>query len=384
MNDPAQQTQFALSFIVALMGGRSQEGRARQGYRTVKYMESLYLLMAKYIRSKEDIQRAGKGVYSPGLRDDAQDARNALMAFIRETPGKEAFLALLEMARAHPDEESRPWMGYHAKSKAASDADVDAWKPSQVQEFSKSLVSTPANHRELWYHAVDKIEALRHDLEDGDSSIASILQAVDQETEFRKYIGGWARDHSAGRYNIPQEEELADAKRPDLRFLGVGFDAPVPAELKLADKWTGPHLFERLEVQLCGDYLRDVRSSRGIFVLVYLGTKTFWELPNGRRADTFEALIDELRRHWTLISSDYPGVEDVSVVGIDLTRRGIDTKTVKAAAKKRKENSKGKSPSKGSSSPEAPQKKPRAVRAKQDQQKDRDVKINRGKSPKPS
>lgn len=336
MSDPAEQTKLALAFVVALLGGRSQEGRARQSFRTVEHMKSLYLLMARYIRQKEDIQRAGQGVYSPGLRDDAQDARNALIAFIRETPGKPAFLALLEMARAHPDEESRPWMGYHAKSKAEADADVDGWTPSQVREFGKSLIRTPANHRELWYHSVDKLDALKHDLENGDSSIASILQAVDQETEFRKFIGGWCRDHAAGRYVVPQEEGLADAKRPDLRFFGVGFDAPVPAELKVADKWTGPHLFERLEIQLCGDYLRDPRSSRGVFLLVYLGTKSYWDLPNGRRADTFELLTDELQRHWALISNDYPGVEDIRVIGIDLTRRGIDAKAAKAAKKAKK------------------------------------------------
>lgn len=331
MKDPAEQTKLALAFIVALVGGRSQEGRARQAFRTVEHMKSLYLLMARYIRQQDDIERAGQGVYSPGLRDDAQDARNALIAFIRETPGKPAFLALLEMARAHPDEETRPWMGYHAKAKAVADADVDSWTPSQVREFGKSLVSTPTNHRELWYHAVDKLDALKHDLENGDSSIASILQAVDQETEFRKFIGGWCRDHASGRYVIPQEEELADAKRPDLRFFGAGFDAPVPAELKLADKWTGPHLFERLEMQLCGDYLRDPRSSRGIFLLVYLGAKSYWDLPNGRRAATFEMLIDELQRHWTLISNDYSGVEDIRVIGIDLTRRGLDAQVAKKA-----------------------------------------------------
>jgi len=71
-------------------------------------------------------------------------------------------------------------------------------------------VATPANHRELWYHAVDKLDALKHDLENGDSSIASILQAVDRETEFRKFLGGWCRDRAAGRYVIPQEEELGD------------------------------------------------------------------------------------------------------------------------------------------------------------------------------
>ncbi|MFM9860630.1 hypothetical protein RUR49_19400 [Pseudoxanthobacter sp. M-2] len=331
MHDPAEQTKLALAFVVALLGGRSQEGRARQAFRTVEHMKSLYLLMARYIQQKEDIQRAGTGVYSPGLRDDAQDARNALIAFIRETPGKAAFLALLEMARAHPDQESRPWMGFHAKAKAAADADVDAWTPSQVREFASFLVATPANHRELWYHVVDKLDALKQDLENGDSSIASILQAVDEETEFRKFVGGWCRDRAAGRYAVPQEEELADAKRPDLRFFGFGFDAPVPAELKIANKWTGPHLFERFEVQLCGDYLRDVRSSRGIFLLVYLGNKSYWDLPNGRRADTFEMLLDELQRHWTLISNDYPSVEDIRVIGIDLTQRGIGTKAAKAA-----------------------------------------------------
>ncbi len=108
MSDPADQTRLALGFIAGLIGGRSQEGRARQAFRTVGHMKSLYLLMVRYIREKEDIQRAGGGVYSPGLRDDAQDARNALIAFIRETPGKEAFLALLEISRTRASKYNSP------------------------------------------------------------------------------------------------------------------------------------------------------------------------------------------------------------------------------------------------------------------------------------
>jgi hypothetical protein len=61
---------------------------------------------------------------------------------------------------------------------------------------------------------------------------------------------------------------LPTTKRPDLRFHGAGFDAPVPAELMLAVRWTGSQLFERLENQLSADYLRDNRSARGIFALV--------------------------------------------------------------------------------------------------------------------
>ena len=74
-----------------------------------------------------NIDRAGKGVYSPGLRDDAQTGRNALFSFIRETPGKEAFLALMDISRAHPAETARPWMAFHAKEKATLDADAPAW-----------------------------------------------------------------------------------------------------------------------------------------------------------------------------------------------------------------------------------------------------------------
>jgi len=195
-----------------------------------------------------------------------------------------------------------------------------------VREFHDQLERTPANHRELWYLAVDRMVDLKHDLEEGDASIASILQPVRQETEIRKYIGKGRRDRSRGRYVIPQEEELADGKRPDLRFHGVGFDAPVPAELKLADKWTEPHLFERLEVQLCGDYLCDIRSSRGIFGLVYHGTKSSWNLPNGSRAESFDALICPLQNHCTILAPQFPGVEDIKVIGIDLTKRGVGAK----------------------------------------------------------
>ena len=142
LNDPAEQTNLALRFVVALLGGRQQEGRARLAYRTVEHMKTLYLLMAKYIREEDDIERSGGGVYSPGLRDDAQDARNALFSSIRETPGKEAYLALMEMERAHPAVSSRPWMGFHAKTKATLDADLAPWNPGQVKEFNDARVAT--------------------------------------------------------------------------------------------------------------------------------------------------------------------------------------------------------------------------------------------------
>jgi len=319
---PHNRKTFAMSFITNLLGGRRrQPARAREKFKTPQHLKSLYLLMHEYIPAKEDVDRVGGGVYSPDLRDDAQDARENLLALLKQIPGKDAFLALMEIAKTHPDRPSRPWIALLAKTKAEQDADIGAWTPSQLLDFQESLERTPTNHRELAELATMRLLDLKDDLEHGDSSIAQILRKAALETEMRNYIGHELRRAAAGRYSIPQEEELADAKRPDLRFHGFSFDGPVPVELKLADNWSGPRLFERLENQLCGDYLRDDRSTRGLFVLVYRGKKNRWKVPNSERPVEFSKLVTALRQHWQKISPRFPRVDDVTVIGIDLTQR---------------------------------------------------------------
>ena len=294
----------------------------RSVFCTPQYLQSLYLLMHKHIRLTADIDRSGKGVYSPELRDDAQEARERLFGMIQKIPGREAYNVLQQLAELHPDESARPWLRVNMRRKAEMDGDLLPWRSSEVSEFAISLERTPHDHRTLFELACDRLLDLKDDLENGDNSIASILSNVIKETEIRKYIGGWCRDRSNGRYSIPQEEELADAKRPDMRWHGTGFIGPVPAELKLADNWTGPSLLERLQNQLCGDYLRDVHSGCGIFLLVYRGKKKFWKLSGGRRVN-FEELVKSLQSHWLEISPSFPNIEDIRVVGIDLTKRNL-------------------------------------------------------------
>ena len=316
------RTTFAMSFVTNLLGGRRLQGsRARKAFMTPQHLKTLYLLMLEHIRIEDDIDRVDGGIYSPGLRDDAQESREALLSLLKQIPGKEAFLALMEIAKQHPDQTARPWIARNAKMKAEQDADLEPWTPLQVNEFQDLLERTPANHRELADLAVMRMLDLKDDIEHGDSSISQLLRRVRCENEMRNYIGHELRQTASGRYSIPQEEELADAKRSDIRFHGVGFDGPVPAELKLADNWTGPKLFERLENQLCGDYLRDNRSKRGLFVLIYLGSKDKWEIPDTEQHVGFSDLVDALGDHWQEISGEYPGVDDITVIGIDLTTR---------------------------------------------------------------
>jgi hypothetical protein len=324
------KAQFAMLCLIGIVGGHNAH-RCRQNYKTVEHAKALYLLVNEYVRIADDIQRAGTGVYSPGLRDDAQNARDGLLALIRETPGKEAFLALEEIARAHPSESLRPWSAFYAQQKATADSQTPPWPPEKVIDFHNTLESSPTTHRELWSLAIDRLLDLKHVLEESDSSWAELLLPSSQETAVRKFIGDWCRDRAASRYGVVQEEQLADDKRPDYRFLNTQFDAPVPVELKLSQNWSGPQHFERLENQLCGDYLRDDRSSCGIFLLVSRDDQTRWETPKGDRVG-FDGLVAALQEHWLNIASRYPGAEDIKVIGIDLTKRGgqASAKAIKA------------------------------------------------------
>jgi hypothetical protein len=322
LSNAGDRTSFAMNFVTNLWGGRRSSASTRAKFQTPQHLKSLYLLMHGHIRLSEDIERAGTGVYSPELRDHAQDSRNGLFSLLNKIPGKEAFLALQDISKSHPDESSRPRFIHLAHVKAEQDADILPWAPSQVRDFHDKLERTPGNHRELAELAIMRLLDLKDDLENGDSSIAGILkEGATLETDMRKYIGHELREKAFGRYSVPQEEEFADAKKPDIRFHGMGFDAPVPAELKLADNWTGPALFERLENQLCRDYLRDNRSAQGIFVLVHNGEKAGWDVPGGNNRVDFEGLIKALQNHWENIADKFPNVDNITVIGIDLTKR---------------------------------------------------------------
>lgn len=320
--DTKSQTEFAMSLILNLCGRyNTKEPRSRQAFRTPDHLKSLYLLMLDYIRPDEDTKRPDTGVYSTGLRDDAQNSRDHLLTLLSQIPGKESFMALMDIAERHPDRSMRPWIIQRATTRAELDGDIQPWSPAQVCDFHRTLNRTPSNHQELADLAVFRLMDLKDDLEEGDNSIASIVKSVEDETELRNFIGRELREKASGRYSIPQEEELADAKRTDLRFLGVGFDGPVPVELKLADNWTGPQLFERLENQLCGDYLRDNRSRRGVFLIVCRGEKHGWDLPNLDIRVDFAGLISALQAHWVRIAPNFLNIDDITVIGIDLLKR---------------------------------------------------------------
>ena len=311
-------------FITALLGNRhGADSRPNFGtFQTPKHLKSLYVLMHRHIRATEDIDRSGGGTYTPGLRDDAQKARDRLFSLLSEIPGKRAYVVLTELIEEHPYPSSRPWMAKRARRRAEQDGDLEPWTAEQVGEFGGKLTRTPASQRQLFDLTVARVTDLKNWVERGNDSPFRTWKRADDENEIRNLVAGWLNQNSANPFTVAQEPELANSQRMDIWLQSQNVPSPVPIELKLLDKsWTGPRLCERLRNQLAGDYLREATCGCGLMLLVWQGSRPGrrWQI-DGRRVGT-AGLRDALKGHWSTMSNFFPNVAAVEVVVIDLALR---------------------------------------------------------------
>lgn len=323
--DEDTATNAAQVFITTLTGGRRlrESGPKFGHFQTVEHLKSLYVLAHRYIPAEDDINRAGRGVYSPQLRDDAQDARSGLFKLLSEIPGKATYTVIEQLIHEHPDPKYRPWMAKQAYKRAEEDGDLELWTAEQVNAFNKSQTITPATHHQLFDLAVHRLQDLKNWLERGNDSPWQTWQRAGGETEMRTLIAGWLNHHCRDQYTTAQEPELANSQRMDIWLQNIKVQSPVPIELKLLDKgWSGPDLCERLRNQLAGDYLREESAGCGVMLLLWQGNipARRWEI-SGQMVELDE-LANALKHYWNEISADFPGVEAIEVVVIDLSLRG--------------------------------------------------------------
>ena len=323
----ATATHAAQSFLVSLVGSRHSERAATRfgEFKTPQHLKTLFLLASQFIRPEEDVDHPNGEAYSPELRDNAQEARDRLFNWLAAVPGKPTYQAIRQLAYEHPDQNIRIRMERHALERAQVDGDLEPWSASQVASFAATANIQPKSHRQLFDVGVGKINELKYWLETGNDSPWKTWSRVDNETEMRNLIGGWLNQQCSKQHTTAQELELANGQRIDLALDNPSVSSAVPVELKLLDKqWTGPKLCERLRNQLVGDYLREHSSGCGIFLLIWQGfdpdrPARKWRI-GGKNVDLHH-LVNALRQHWDSISEQFPNVEAVEIVLIDLTVR---------------------------------------------------------------
>ena len=160
-------------------------------------------------------------------------------------------------------------------------------------------------------------------MEQGDASVAALLKRAKDEPEVRVYFTDELQKASNGLYSVVPEEEMADKKKPDLKFHAMTVESTVPVELKIADNWSLSDLKGQIRNQLVGQYLRAEKTRYGVFLLVYKGTRSFWEDRSAeQRTDSFDDLCRLLQQEADSPQKHDVEVEEIRVVWIDLTKRG--------------------------------------------------------------
>jgi hypothetical protein len=71
-------------------------GSVHTSYRKAKLLLRLMKLTYAHVRLADDIVH--EDVYSPGLRDHAQDARSQILKILCDLPGRDSYDALLELS----------------------------------------------------------------------------------------------------------------------------------------------------------------------------------------------------------------------------------------------------------------------------------------------
>lgn len=301
-------------------------GRAGQGViKKAKYLQKIYLIVHRYIKIEDDIDRSNGGVYSPTLRDNAQDSRYLIFQYLKEISSSESYHAIKELANQESDQGRAIWMHQVAYNIAVSCGNLDSFSIDKVLELEKFGEINPTTHKELFYLALLKINNLKYWLENGDTSPFLTWQKAENETEMRILIAGQLDKESQGKYTISQEYEVANGQRPDIRFDKPNITS-VPVELKVLDKkWSGRDLCERLRNQLIGDYLREETASCGIFLLVAQNVEKKWTI-NGKRVSVNE-LEKALQDYWQSIAHEWPKIDSIKVLVINLNKRSLVSST---------------------------------------------------------
>lgn len=294
--EPGGQATLCSTLLPRLVGSRFNRDVTSPTEFSVARLEQLLIMAFEGVRPSEDIERPSGEVYSPDVRDHAQDARNMIFDRLINIPG-EATHAALKRLEHIPDFPIPPdWMRVNALRRAEGDAVLAAWAPEDVTTFERTLDRPPTTTDDLQLLARRRIEGIQHDLINGKYTQGDTLQLLPDENSVQRWIATQFEAHQKEAYTVQRETHYAEEKEPDITLISRHSGVEVPIEIKVADGMSIKELEAALVTQLCGQYLRHAPTRHGILLLVHQhARKKGWLLEDGKTFISYEAVVERLR-----------------------------------------------------------------------------------------
>lgn len=279
-------------------------------------LKRLIMFTYRFVRPQDDIVRK-RGSYTPTLRDHAERFRGSLLTRLAESEDTEATECLRSLLSEPMLAIQRDWIQNLLDRRAREMADITPWSPADIREFADTYEHDPATDHDLYRIVKNRLIDIKYDVEESDNSLREEVAENADEYTLRRFLARKLEERAKDRYTIPQEEEIDQEQRPDLRAENPKTN-PVSVELKWGDKWTVKELTAGLEEQLVGQYMRAHDSRYGVYVVGTQSRKLSWIGPNGEKFG-FAELIEYLVSLAGEGQKNNKGVEGLKVIGIDFS-----------------------------------------------------------------
>ena len=275
----------------------------------------------RFVRPADDVVH--EGVYSPGMRDEAEDARRSLLSQLLDTPGPEAHGVVVGLASEAEFGEIGGRLLQLAEEKTAADAEFETpFSCADVRTLYSRLEAPAGNRDDLFAVMNDRLEDIDHELAHHDFTDRTTLCRIELEPEMQRTLALRLDGRKRGAYTVSREDEVADRKRTDIRLSGAEGRHKAVIEVKIADRWTLRELDVALREQLVGRYLRHEDCRVGCLLLTYRGKKKYWidRARKGRMG--FGELVEALKGRAREVEAMRSYGVRLSVFGLDLTGHG--------------------------------------------------------------
>lgn len=260
-----------------------------------------------------------EGSYSPDMRDNAENGRNAVLSALLSAKGPEGWAAKLEMA-------SDPLFAHFkdraialAQEMAANEADSAALTEEDFCILDKTGEAPPSTSEAMFALMRDRLDDI-DDLLLQDISPRELWAKASREHLMRRELARALSDRANQNYTVDQESVTADEKETDIRLRSTGSGQQAVIELKLGDERTGADLFNTIRDQLLTKYMAADECRAGC-LLVTIAKDRRWDHPETGEKIEFEALMALLNSEAERLSNGLGGAALLMAKGLDLRPR---------------------------------------------------------------
>lgn len=307
----------AVGCFAVLFGDRRDEIDLKTPAFTPPLLLRLLRLAYRHVRPADDARH--EGVYTPDLRDRAQQARNAIVSALLEAKGEGGWAAKLEMANDPLCEHFKDRILAVAEEHWAQGVDSVPFTEAQAVALDGTGEAPASTNEAMFAIMSDRLAGL-DELLLYDMSPKAAWAGIQDEKVMRREIARELNHAANGLYKIDQEATTADEKKTDIRLRSVVSEHEAVIEFKLAENWSARELRATIQEQLVTKYMA-AETSRSGCLLVTRARKQKWKHPDKKSFIGSTELMSLLREEASRVEETMGGMVKLSVHFLDLCPR---------------------------------------------------------------